>query len=134
MSEPELEEIVTLASVAAAAMTVMHGAYVQNQNQVSERKVREKKENLGKNFHWLCQEGMFQEVEEALKSGVDVNSISKVSDQTGLMIAVRRRHNGIVRLLLQQTGVNIMWTNSLGHTAVTAAVEGLLIDKTLQEL
>ena len=91
-----------------------------NRNQVSETL------NLKEDFQWLCQEGKFAAVEVALKRGVDVNSIHAETDQTGLMAAVRRHENDIVKLLLQQSGVNVTWESAQGSSAFTVAVEGWL--------
>ena len=63
---------------------------------------------------------------------MDINSIKL--DQTGLMVALRRRNNSIVRLLLHQTGVNVTWQSSENRaSAFTAAVKGQLrtIDRIL---
>ena len=107
----EVEEILIAA--------VMMNHYNQlNRNQVSDTV------NLREDFQWLCQEGKFGEVEVALKRGVDVNSIHAETDQTGLMAAVRRHENGIVKLLLQQSGVNVTWESAQGSSAFTVAVEG----------
>ena len=107
----EFEELVI------AAVTMSRAAQ-QNQNPLLELI------HLKENFQWFCQEGDFNAVEIALKRGVDVNNVHGETNQTGLMAALRQSENNIVRLLLQQEGVNILWKNSQGASAFTAATEG----------
>ena len=54
----------------------------------------------------LCSEGKLVRVRFALRAGEDVNSRNKFND-TALMWAVEKKHNGIVRLLLQQPTIQV---------------------------
>ena len=71
----------------------------------------------------LCKVGNLKEVRAALARGEDVNSKDDVYSSTGLMWAVERQRNSIVRLLLEQPAVDLNCTNSCGETALHSAVE-----------
>ena len=72
----------------------------------------------------LCLSGKLAEVRAALARGQDVN-IKDKGNRTGLMWAVRRKHNLIVRLLLEQPTVDLNRTDLNGETALHyAAVNG----------
>ena len=65
----------------------------------------------------LCRDGKLDEVRSALARGEDVND--KDSDgTTALMFAVWKKHNSIVKLLLDQPGVKTNEKNYLGWTAL----------------
>ena len=53
----------------------------------------------------LCCDGKLDEVRSALARGEDVND-KHIDGWTALMLAVYRRHNSIVKLLLDQPGVS----------------------------
>ena len=65
----------------------------------------------------MCLPGNLAEVRAALTRGEDVNR-KNVYNQTGLMGAVRRKHNSIVRLLLEQPTVDLNCTDVGGETAL----------------
>ena len=54
----------------------------------------------------LCREGKLAEVRAALARGEDVNSKDSYG-QTALMLAVWKNHNSIVKLILDQTAVDV---------------------------
>ena len=55
----------------------------------------------------LCSEGKLERVRAALRGGEDVNSRDSKETKTALMWAVEKKHNGIVRLLLQQPTIQV---------------------------
>ena len=66
-----------------------------------------------------CSQGNFELVRVALARGEDVNG----EDQTGLMCAVMRGHNSIVRLLLAQPTLDLNFTCNDGSTALHYAAQ-----------
>ena len=130
MSDSDFEEIVAVAAVGVATVGLATAAvkitadHKEKQKQIERQRHRDV--SLRDNFHWFCQEGKLEDVKEALRRGVDINSIKL--DQTGLMVALRHHNNSIVRLLLHQTGVNVTWQSSEDRaSAFTAAVKGQLL-------
>ena len=73
--------------------------------------------DLQKNFS----QGSFFLVRAALARGEDVNG--EYSNQTGLMCAVMRGHNSIVRLLLEQPTLDLNLTDGEGYTALHYAAK-----------
>ena len=69
-----------------------------------------------------CSQGSFFLVRAALARGEDVNGVS-MGCQTGLMCAVMRGHNSIVRLLLEQTTVDLNFTDNSRSTTLHYAAE-----------
>ena len=127
MSDSDFEEIVAVAAVGVATVGLATAAvkitadHKEKQKQIERQRHRDV--SLRDNFHLFCQEGKLEDVKEALRRGVDINSIKL--DQTGLMVALRHHNNSIVRLLLHQTGVNVTWQSSEDRaSAFTAAVKG----------
>ena len=76
----------------------------------------------------LCRDGKLEEVRRALARGDDVNSKGEFNT-TGLMLAVWKNHNPVVRLLLEQPAValNCIETGktALHYAAVGDNVEGV---------
>ena len=66
--------------------------------------------------------GILDEVRSALAKGEDVNSKDE-HNRTGLMYAVWKNHNPVVRLLLEQPTVDLNCTNQNGTTALHYAVD-----------
>ena len=54
----------------------------------------------------LCREGNLAEVRAALARGEDVNDMV-LGGSTALMLAVEKKHNSIVKLLLDQPAVDV---------------------------
>ena len=78
------------------------------------------------NFHFdylhpslrqLCVDGKLDEVRSALAHGEDVNSKNSIGT-TALIIAVGRKHNSIVKLLLDQPAVDVNVKDNAGWTAL----------------
>ena len=65
----------------------------------------------------LCQEGKLAEVRAALARGEDVNSKDSIG-WTALMCAVLKKHNSIVKLLLDQPAVDVNVKDKWGQTAL----------------
>ena len=65
----------------------------------------------------LCERGDLEDVREALVRGEDVNG-NDSDGMTGLMWAVKHKHNSIVEFLLQYPGVDVNCQDSLGGTAL----------------
>ena len=65
----------------------------------------------------LCEKGKLTEVRAALARGEDVNS-KNGDNQTGLMWAVKRNHNSIVKLLLEQPTTDLNCIDFDGKTAL----------------
>ena len=71
----------------------------------------------------LCRDGKLDEVRAALACGGDVNDKDSYG-LTALMMAVCKRHNSIVKLLLEQPAVKTNEKSNYGHTALHYAVAG----------
>ena len=67
--------------------------------------------------------GILDEVRRALAKGEDVNSKDE-NNRTGLMYAVWKNHNPVVRLLLEQPTVDLNCILQHGTTALHFAVDG----------
>ena len=65
----------------------------------------------------MCYTGELAEVRRAIDRGEDVND-KNFSDRTGLMLAVAYKHNSIVKLLLEQSTLDLNSTNTYGKTAL----------------
>ena len=65
----------------------------------------------------LCVNGDLEGVQAALARGDDVNAGTE-ENNTGLMAALSEGHNSIVKVLLQQSSLDINRSNSHGFTAV----------------
>ena len=76
----------------------------------------------------LCRDGKLEEVRRALARGDDVNNKGEFNT-TGLMLAVWKNHNPVVRLLLEQpvVALNCIETGktALHYAAVGDNVEGV---------
>ena len=70
----------------------------------------------------LCEEGMLDEVREALANGITVNSRSE-DNTTGLMLALKHHHNYIVELLLEQPSLDLNSIALSGKTGLHFAAE-----------
>ena len=70
-----------------------------------------------------CRYGNLEGVTTTLKSGVEVNSRMSGKGYTGLMIALVKNHNEVVKLLLEQPDLDVNM-NYNGSTAVHYAVHG----------
>ena len=75
----------------------------------------------------LCKSGSLPEVREALARGEDVNSKDEDetgSNKSGLMLAVEKGHNSIVKLLLEQPTLDLNYSDDvIGYTALHYAAE-----------
>ena len=71
----------------------------------------------------LCWQGDLERVRAALGRGEGVNSVSG-GGWTGLMYAVRNKHNSLVQLLLQQPGIDVNCRDRWGQTALHYSVTG----------
>ena len=67
--------------------------------------------------------GILDEVRRALAKGEDVNSKDE-NNRTGLMYAVWKNHNPVVRLLLEQPTVDLNCIGQSGKTALHFAAFG----------
>ena len=83
-------------------------------------------------FRQLCWKGNLEEVRAALSRGEDVNGVgARFSNHTGLMLAVMKGHNSIVRLLLEQPTLDLNFTDecsratALHYAAQHDNVEGV---------
>ena len=65
----------------------------------------------------MCFEGKLDLVREAIGCGEDVNDKS-FNDKTGLMLAVSKKYNLIVKLLLEQPTLDLNCTEGNGNTAL----------------
>ena len=65
----------------------------------------------------LCKDGKLGGVQSALARGEDVND-KNAFGATALMFAVGRKHNSIVKLLLDQPGVKVNEKDNSGSTAL----------------
>ena len=75
-------------------------------------------------FRQLCWKGNLEEVRAALVRGEDVNGVeARFSNQTGLMLAVMKGHNSIVRLLLEQPTLDLNLSDNGGTTALHFAAQ-----------
>ena len=62
---------------------------------------------MEKQFVKLCEVGDLKGVEKALLSGTCVNSRPRYGLETGLIAALKQKHTAVVRLLLEQDGIDI---------------------------
>ena len=76
-------------------------------------------------FVWLCFVGDLEGVQAALQSGTDVNSKDEPHGKTGLMMALEGKHvhcsgkhTAVIRLLLEQEGIDINICDNYGQTAL----------------
>ena len=65
----------------------------------------------------MCFEGDLAKVREAIGRGEDVNDESYFN-RTGLMWAVTKKHNSIVKFLLEQPTLDLNWADGTGYTAL----------------
>ena len=70
----------------------------------------------------LCREGNLAEVRAALARGEDVNNMD-LDGSTALMLAVEKKHNSIVKLLLDQPAVEVNVKDKWGRTALHIAAK-----------
>ena len=70
----------------------------------------------------MCFEGDLAKVREAIGRGEDVNDKSFLNN-TGLMWAVTKKHNSIVKLLLEQPTLDLNWADGYGLTALHFAAD-----------
>ena len=99
-------------------------------------------------LHWSCYIGELAKVRKAIGRGEDVNDkgledntplMVLMRHKTGLMLAVEKKHNSIVKLLLEQPTLDLNLTDRDGWTALhfaashdnVAAVKLLLADPRL---
>ena len=69
----------------------------------------------------LCEKGDLEEVKAALQSGVDVNTKGE-DGQTGLILAVGKKHNSVVELLLKTPNIDVNLKSDRGYGALHQAV------------
>lgn len=67
----------------------------------------QKENEMMKQFVKLCEVGDLKGVEKALLSGTCVNSRPRYGSETGLIAALKQKHTAVVRLLLEQDGIDI---------------------------
>ena len=72
---------------------------------------------MAQEFVMLCLNGDLEGVQAALQSGADVNSQDEIG-KTGLMAALIGRRTALVRLLLEQEGIDIKICDYSGRTAL----------------
>ena len=65
----------------------------------------------------FCVDGKLAETRSALARGEDVNDKDNF-DHTALMLAIWKKHNSIVKLLLDQPAVDVNMKNDYGRTAL----------------
>ena len=66
----------------------------------------------------LCMAGELAKVRATLARGEDVNSSQAIWGISALMWAVRMKHNSIVRVLIEQPGLEVNMRDGLGLTAL----------------
>ena len=71
-------------------------------------------------LYQLCMDGKLAEVRAALARGEDVNEKDSIGT-TALMFAVLKKHNSIVKLLLDQPAVDVNVKDKWGQTALHRA-------------
>ena len=70
---------------------------------------------MEKQFVKLCEVGDLKGVEKALLSGTCVNSRPRYGLETGLIAALKQKHTAVVRLLLEQDGIDINFPKYGNH-------------------
>ena len=65
----------------------------------------------------LCRDGHLERVRLALREGENMNSKDE-DNVTALMWAVKEKHNGIVRLLLEQPAIEVHFKDNEDVTAL----------------
>ena len=77
-------------------------------------------------FLRLCQDGKLEEIRAALEAGQDPNTPAQVvpykSISTPLMQAVRKNHDDVVKLLMEQNNIDINWRERFGESILYEAV------------
>ena len=77
----------------------------------------------------LCYNGDLDSVRGLVGQGEDVNCNNKnFGNSTGLMEAVKEKHNSIVKFLLEQPTLDLNWANSEGWTALHFAADAVAVD------
>jgi len=69
----------------------------------------------------FCKQGDLEEVKDALQRGADVNTKDEFG-RTGLMEAVRNKHNSVVELLLKTPNIDVNLKDDRGSCALHLAV------------
>ena len=75
------------------------------------------------NFHELCKIGNLKDVEDAVKSGVELNARDLFFDETGLMMALRHKHTAVATMLVQNQAVDVNIASEYGWCALDIASE-----------
>ena len=69
-------------------------------------------------IYWQCALGKLEEVREALQAGADPNTRVPITDSTCLMVAISRKQEEVVDLLLAQPGIEVNFANIANVTAL----------------
>ena len=69
----------------------------------------------------LCAYGDVKGVKKALEDGADINE-TNLNGETGLILALQRRHNTMVEMLLQHQNVDVNKPDDRGKCALHYAV------------
>ena len=69
-------------------------------------------------IYWKCALGKLEEVREALQAGADPNTRVPITGSTCLMVAISRKQEEVVDLLLAQPGIEVNFANIAGVTAL----------------
>ena len=72
-------------------------------------------------IYWKCALGKLEEVREALQAGADPNTRVPITDSTCLMVAISRKQEEVVDLLLAQPSIEVNAKDNKNITALHLA-------------